>query len=129
MTQIETGTQLQETGQGQRPARMVGQPDLDSNDARNANARSEMRMAYSQGLSLYEALHGGRSAAFSPSGEGYSDIANYRWQYGKRTGVVQAMRSMKKEMEALDEAESKSTYGVDLPDARTLIRRAATYRN
>lgn len=36
MTQTETGTQFQETGQGQRPARMVGQPDLDSNDARNA---------------------------------------------------------------------------------------------
>ncbi len=100
-----------------------------TNDALKANARSEMRLAYSQGLSLYEALHGGRSAAFSPSGEGYSDIANYRWQSGKRTGAVQAIRSMKKEMEALDDAQTKSTYGVDLPDARTLIRRAATYRN
>lgn len=28
-----TGSQIQETGQGQRPARMVGQPNLDSNAA------------------------------------------------------------------------------------------------
>jgi hypothetical protein len=97
-----------------------------TNDAVKANARSEMRIAVSQGVALYNSIHQARSEAFSPSGEGYLDFANYRWQYGKKTGVVQSLRSLKEEMDAEDEAFQKKTYGVDLPDANTLIRRAAT---
>jgi hypothetical protein len=99
-----------------------------SNDAIKANARSEMRMAMSQGIAFYDSVHSERSNAFSPSGEGYSDFANYRWQAGKQSGVIQSLRSLKKEMDAQDEALNKSKYGVDLPDANTLIRRAATRR-
>ena len=99
-----------------------------SNDAVKANARSEMRMAMSQGIALYESVHEGRSNAFSPSGEGYSDFYNYRWQAGKQSGVIQGLRALKDEMNAQDEALNKKTYGVDLPDANTLIRRAATRR-
>jgi hypothetical protein len=99
-----------------------------SNDAIKANARSEMRIAMSQGVALYESVHTARSYAFSPSGEGYSDFANYRWQAGKQSGVIQALRSLKDEMDAQDEALNRKTYGVDLPDADTLIRRAATRR-
>lgn len=97
-----------------------------SNDAIKANARSEMRMSMSQGASLYNSIHTERSTAFSPSGEGYSDFANYRWQAGKQSGVIQSLRTLKAEMDAEDEALNKSKYGVDLPDANTLIRRAAT---
>lgn len=99
-----------------------------SNEAIKANARSEMRIAMVQGAGLYENVHQGRSFAFSPSGEGYSDFANYRWQAGKQSGVIQALRALKDEMDAQDEALNKKTYGVDLPDADTLIRRAATRR-
>jgi len=99
-----------------------------SNDAIKANARSEMRMAMSQGTALYESVHTERSNAFSPAGEGYSDFSNYRWQAGKQSGVIQALRSLKDEMNAQDEALNKKTYGVDLPDSNTLIRRAATRR-
>lgn len=99
-----------------------------SNDAIKANARSEMRIAMSQGIALYESVHTARSYAFSPSGEGYSDFANYRWQAGKQSGVIQALRSLKDEMDAQDEALNRKTYGVDLPDADTLIRRAAIRR-
>jgi len=99
-----------------------------SNDAIKANARSEMRIAMVQASGLYDSVHQGRSNAFSPTGEGYSDFANYRWQAGKQSGVIQALRSLKEEMDAQDEALNKKTYGVDLPDASTLIRRAATRR-
>lgn len=99
------------------------------NDALRANARSEMRVAMAQGAGLYESVHQGRSSAFSPSGEGYSDFANYRWQAGKQSGVIQALRALKTEMDAEDEALNKKTYGVDLPSAGTLIRRAATRRS
>jgi hypothetical protein len=69
-------------------------------------------------------IHEDRSSAFTPGGAGYYDFANYRWQSGKRSGVVQAMRKLK---DIHKEAESKfstETYGVELPDVSTLIRRA-----
>ena len=100
-----------------------------SNEAIKANARSEMRVAMVQGAGLYESVHQGRSSAFSRTGEGYSDFANYRWQAGKQSGVIQALRALKSEMDAEDEALNKKTYGVDLPSAGTLIRRAATRRS
>jgi len=87
-----------------------------------------MRVAMSQAAMLYEGVHEGRSNAFSPSGSGYSDFYNYRWQAGKQSGVIQGLRSLKDEMDAQDEALNKKTYGVDLTDANTLIRRAATRR-
>jgi len=99
-----------------------------SNEAIKANARSEMRIAMVQGVGLYESVHQGRSSAFSPTGAGYADFSNYRWQAGKQSGVIQALRSLKDEMDAQDEELNKKTYGVDLPDASTLIRRAATRR-
>jgi len=99
-----------------------------ANDAVKANARSDMRAAVSQGLNLYEGIHTARSAAFSESGEGYSDFNNYRWQAGKSFGVIQSLRSLKDEMDAEDKIFNQKTYGVELPDANTLVRRAATYR-
>jgi len=98
------------------------------NEALRANARSEMRIAMAQGVALYDSVHQGRSSAFSPSGEGYSDFANYRWQAGKQSGVIQALRSLKDEMDIQDAELNKKLYGVDLPDASTIIRRAATRR-
>jgi hypothetical protein len=99
-----------------------------NNDAIKANARSEMRVAMSQAAALYEGIHQGRSNAFSPSGEGYTDFYNYRWQIGKQSGVVQALRALKNEMDAEDTALNNKTYGVDLPSADILIRRATTRR-
>lgn len=97
-----------------------------TNEAVKANARSNMRKAMSQAVALYEEIHSGRSEAFSPTGAGYLDFANYRWQSGKKTGAIQALRSVKDEMDAADKEFNASTYGVDLPDARTLVRRAAS---
>lgn len=99
-----------------------------NNDAVKANARSEMRVAASQAAAMYEDIHANRSLAFSQEGSGYSDFNNYRWQSGKKNGLVQALRSVKKEMDEHTAEATKSTYGVDLPDTNTLIRRAATYK-
>lgn len=97
-----------------------------SNEAVKANARSEMRVAMAQASQIYDEIHGARGAAFGPSGAGYLDFANYRWQANKQSGAIQALRAVKSEMEAADAASSQKLYGVDLPDARTLIRRAAS---
>lgn len=99
-----------------------------TNAAVKANARSEMRVASSQAGAMYNAIHSNRSIAFSTGGSGYGDFNNFRWQAGKRSGVIQTLRAIKSEMEAQDAEATKATYGVDLPDTSTLIRRAATYR-
>lgn len=97
-----------------------------SNDAVKANARSEMRIAQSQAINLYNEIHELRGEAFSSSGAGYTDYNNYRWQAGKRTGVIQALRHIKEVADQEVAEMSKKTYGVELPDTDVLVRRAAT---
>jgi hypothetical protein len=99
------------------------------NDAARRNAEFRTRQALSQASALYEDIHGGRKIAFSPSGEGYSDFNNYRWQAGKRLGTVQALKQMHHYWSAAQDAEAQETYGVELPDTQTLIRRAILYRS
>jgi hypothetical protein len=73
---------------------------------------------------LFEDIHQGRKYAFSPSGMGYSDIHNYRWQAGKSSGTIQASRKLKDIGSASRKEYEAKTYGMELPDANTLIRRA-----
>lgn len=94
---------------------------------RNAEVRIQQAMQAASGM--YEEIHDGRRSAFSPTGGGYTDYGNYRWQAGKRTGAVHALRRLKEYWDAQEESLQRETYGVDLPDADTLIRRAATYRS
>ena len=97
-----------------------------TNDAVKANARSEMRISQSQAINLYNEIHELRGEAFTETGEGYTDYNNYRWQAGKRTGVVQALRHIKEASEQEAEVLARKTYGVDLPESDVLVRRAAT---
>ena len=87
------------------------------NDAMRRNAETMRDLAIQQGKALFEDIHGGRKIAFSPSGGGYADYANFRWQYAKSKGLVQALRAMQPERPHMEQ-----------PSAATLIRRAATYR-
>lgn len=89
------------------------------------NAENTMTMAAAQGNALYNEIHENRSMAFSSTGQGYHDFNNYRWQLGKRYGTIDKLRSIREYMKS----NISGTYGVDLPDANTLVRRAATYRN
>jgi hypothetical protein len=99
--------------------------DKATNDAVKANTRSELKIAQAQAISLFEQIHSQRSEAFSPTGAGYTDFNNYRWQAGKRSGAIQALRHLKDEAEKEIEEASKKTYGVELPAADVLVRRAA----
>lgn len=93
-------------------------------DTARRNAEAALKLAIDQGSALFEDIHSGRKYAFSPSGQGYSDIANYRWQAGKQAGTVQALRKLKDIQSAGRKAFETSTYGMELPDASTLVRRA-----
>jgi len=97
------------------------------NGAVRRNAESRLSAAMQQGNALYNEIHLNRSQAFSPGGEGYADFNNYRWQAGKREGTVQALRQLHTHSQSLQHSTEAATYGIELPDANTLIRRAALY--
>jgi hypothetical protein len=93
--------------------------------ANQRNAEVRLGAAAQQGEALYNEIHGNRSQAFSPSGEGYGDFNNYRWQAGKRLGTIDKLRNIRKYTSDMTKTTQAATYGVELPDADTLIRRAA----
>ena len=99
------------------------------NDAARRNAEMKLHTALMQGSALFDDIHHARRFAFSPTGQGYSDYYNYRWQAGKKYGTVPTLRKMSEYWTAYKTQQADNTYGVELPDTQTLIRRAATYRS
>lgn len=97
---------------------------LAPNDAYRANAERKIKLAQDQAISFYDEVHHGRKVAFSQVGSGYADFHNYRWQAGKKSGAIQALRSIKDQREAQDKKLQSELYGVELPSASTLIRRS-----
>ena len=93
------------------------------------NIEARLNAAGQQGMALYDEIHGNRSEAFSPTGSGYEDFHNYRWQAGKRSGTIDLLHEVKSHMEDYQTRTQQALYGVELPDTSTLIRRAALYGN
>jgi hypothetical protein len=97
--------------------------------ANRRNAEVKLQAAAQQAEALYDEIHENRSIAFSSTGEGYGDFNNYLWQSGKRLGTIDLLRKVKEFSKTQSAQRQQSLYGVDLPTADTLIRRAALYRN
>ena len=95
-----------------------------SNPAHRINAESKLRLATDQVSSFYEDIHSSRKIAFSPTGSGYTDFNNYRWQAGKRSGSIQALRSIKERAANLKAQNQAELYGMELPNTNTILRRA-----
>ncbi len=93
-------------------------------DTARRNAESALKLAVDQGAALFDDIHTGRKYAFSPSGSGYGDVHNYRWQAGKSSGIIQALKKLKEVSSQSRKQFEQQTYGMELPDASTLIRRA-----
>jgi hypothetical protein len=102
---------------------------VSTNTASRRNAETRLWSAGAQANALFDEIHNNRALAFSSTGEGYGDFNNYRWQAGKSTGAIQALRTIKEHMKGMLQEKNSSTYGVELPDSATLIRRAALQRN
>lgn len=98
------------------------------NPAHRTNAENRLSQIMDAGSALYEELHSARRAAFGPAGAGYADFNNYRWQAGKRNGVVQASKKIREYLNAARDRTDFETYGTELPDTETLIRRSTMYR-
>ena len=95
-----------------------------TNLATRINSEAQIKMAAEQGGALFDDIHMGRKFAFSKSGAGYADYNNYRWQAGKKSGLISALRTLKDISAKTRQEFDKQTYGVELPDTKTLIRRA-----
>jgi len=95
-----------------------------TNPAYRVNAERKIKLVQDQAASVYDEIHHGRRIAFSQMGAGYADFHNYRWQAGKKSGAIQALRTIKDQRDLRNKAEQADTYGVELPTASTLIRRS-----
>lgn len=80
--------------------------------------------ALQQASALFTDIHEGRHSAFGPGGKGYADPANYRWQAGKASGVVGALKTMHDFLQDTAVEYELHRYGVRLPDADDLLLRA-----
>ena len=95
-----------------------------TNPAYKINAERKLKLAESQAVAMYDEIHKGRKIAFSETGSGYSDFHNFRWQAGKKSGSVQALRAIKDLKEGMDLETQKELYGTELPSTATLLRRS-----
>ena len=96
------------------------------NDAIRRNVESVLVNLVAQGSAMFEDIHSRRGDAFGPSGEGYGDFNNYRWQSGKRSGVIAALKGFHEIHKNSKKLFNEETYGMELPDASILIRRVAS---
>lgn len=99
-----------------------------SNEAVIRNHEAMLNVIVQQGAGMFEDIHGRRSDAFSPTGEGYFDFNNYRWQAGKQSGAIPALKKFHKLAKDSKARYEAMTYGVELPDTDILIRRAINPR-
>lgn len=98
------------------------------NDVARRDAEARLQAALMQGDALFRDIHEGRKLAFRSTGGGYTDFHNYRWQAGKKYGTISALKKMSEYWTAYKAHQQQETYGIELPDIQTLIRRAVTYR-
>ena len=60
---------------------------------------------------MFEDIHDNRRLAFSPTGRGYSDWNNFRWQAHKRNGVIPALHALAELKKQADEQANDMMYG------------------
>jgi hypothetical protein len=111
----------------QRYSQSLAELQSANNPAHRRDAELRFHMAVDQSVALFDTVHNSRRAAFSTVGGGYDDFGNYLWQQGKKTGWINALRTIKEySVQATREAQQQN-YGLELPDVDTLIRRAALH--
>jgi hypothetical protein len=85
-----------------------------------------LQSSLEQASAIFDRVHEGRKVAFGPGGLGYNDRHNFLWQAAKRDDWMNPIKELRDYATKLRENNNVSTYGVELPDTDTLIRRAAT---
>ena len=94
-----------------------------TNPAHRRNAEEVLKHTLEAASGMFEEIHGNRRWAFSPTGSGYADFHNYRWQAGKRSGAVPALKQLHDYQRDAVETGNAGTYGINMPSADLLIAR------
>jgi hypothetical protein len=97
------------------------------NPAHRVNAERRLHYVLEHAADLYDDIHEGRHLGFSMTGEGYASYSNYRWQAGKQSGAIDALKRLKQYRDDMRESTEVQTYGTALAEADDLILRAATH--
>lgn len=98
-------------------------------NAQRVNAKIWVSEAAHHASALFQEIHAGRKAAFAAQGGGYGDKANYRWQAGKASGIIQALGQIHTGLSNYREDLDLDYYGMQLDPASTLVRRAMLYKS
>lgn len=75
------------------------------------NAAAQLSHTTQQAVDFFEEIHQGRRAAFLSGGKGYYGPENVLWQYGKMTGVIDALRAVKATHDRAHREASQALYG------------------
>lgn len=93
------------------------------------NAMSEMGLTVDQAQALFDEIHIGRKKAFSPSGSGYGDFHNFRWQAHKRYGTVQALNAIGKARRSARDSYQTEVHGAPIATAAQSLMTAALWNS
>jgi hypothetical protein len=91
------------------------------------NTLASQKIVVEQAKALFDDIHLGRHAAFTTTGEGYGDYANFRWQSHKEAGTVQALHTLATMDSEARSAQEIDLYGAPLEDAATALAKAALW--
>jgi hypothetical protein len=75
------------------------------------NATTTLKHVTEAAVNHFAEIHGNRHQAFSAGGKGYYDPTNFIWQYGKMTGVIDALRTIKGSHDAARREAHAAMYG------------------
>lgn len=88
------------------------------------NTARQVDLLTSQAKALFDDIHLGRRNAFGPGGSGYGDYSNFRWQFHKKSGTVQALDAIAHQRSQAREQYETETYGSPLASTEEVLRGA-----
>lgn len=97
------------------------------NPGRRTNITAALGNTVAQANALFDEIHLGRKQAFAGHGRGYLGPENALWQYGKLTGVIDALRKIRStHSHALRDA-NEALYGTQLGSSSEAVARASLW--
>lgn len=75
------------------------------------NATTALHQTTDRALAFFDEIHLGRKAAFLGGGKGFLAFENARWQVGKGTGVIDALRAIKTTHDEAARSARRAMYG------------------
>lgn len=99
----------------------------EADTGRRTNISAALRNTISQANTLFDDIHLGRKAAFAGGGKGYFGPENALWQYGKLTGVIDALRQIKATHAGAVRQANEAIYGAQIPNVSESIGQASLW--